>query len=77
MQIDVGCVPEGLQLLLKSLVDLWMAVANGHRDDSSKHIEVPSPFVVPKPLHAALVDEQRRLVVGGHGWIEVLLNTAY
>ena len=73
MQINVGRVPEGLYLLLKSLVDPWMAVADGHGDDPSKHIEVPSPLVVPKPLHAALVDQQGRPIVGGHGWIQVLL----
>ena len=73
MQIDVGCVPEGLYLLLKSLVDSWMAVTDGHSDDPSEHVEVPSPLVVPQPLHATLMDEQGGPVVGGHGWIQVLL----
>ena len=77
MQINVGRVPEGLYLLLKSLVDSWMAVPNGHSDDPSKHIEVPSPLVVPQPLHAALVDEQGGPVVGGHGWVQVLLPNLF
>ena len=42
-----------------------MAVADGHSDDPSKHIEVPPSLVVPQPLHAALVDEQGGPVVGG------------
>ena len=73
MQIDVGCVPEGFQLLLKSLVHLGMAVADGDGDDATEHVEVPPALVVPQPLHTALVDQQGRPVVGRHGRVQVLL----
>ena len=74
VEIDVGCVPEGLQLLLKSLVDPRMAVTNGHSDDPPKHVQVPPPLVVPQPLHAALVDEQGRSVVSRHRRVQIFFS---
>ena len=52
---------------------LGVAVADGDGDDAAEHVEVPPALVVPQPLHAALVDQQGRPVVGRHGRVQVLL----
>ena len=55
------------------VVHLGVAVADGDGDDATEHVEVPPALVVPQPLHAALVDQQGRPVVGRHGRVQVLL----
>ena len=47
-------MPEGVDLLLESLVDLRVAVAHADGDDATEHVQVAVAIVVPKPLHAAL-----------------------
>ena len=54
LQVNAGGVPEGIDLLLQGLVDLWVAVADADGDDPGEHVQVPVPIVVPQPLHVTL-----------------------
>ena len=63
----------GSVVVVVVVVHLGVAVADGDGDDATEHVEVPPALVVPQPLHAALVDQQGRPVVGRHGRVQVLL----
>ena len=73
VKVNVGCVPEGLNLFLKRLIDFGMAVPHRHSDNASKHVQVLIALLIIQVLHLAGVDQKRLPVVGKHGWAEVLL----
>ena len=73
MQVNVGCVPEGFNLFLKSLIDFWMTVAHRHSDNPSKHIQVFIALLIIQVLHLARVDQEGLPVVGEHCRAKVFL----
>lgn len=40
-----------------------MAVANGHCNDTRKHVQVSFALIIPQPLHFPRVNGQRLLIV--------------
>ena len=58
MEVDVGGVPERVELLLQRGVDPGVAVTHGHRHDPGEHVEVLPPLLIVQVLHLARVDQQ-------------------
>ena len=58
VEVDVGGVPERVDLLLQRGVDPGVAVTHGHRHDPGEHVEVLPPLLIVQVLHLAGVDQQ-------------------
>ena len=58
VEVDVGGVPERVELLLQRGVDPGVAVTHGHRHDPGEHVEVLPPLLIVQVLHLARVDQQ-------------------
>ena len=58
VEVDVGGVPERVDLLLQRGVDPGVAVPHGHRHDPGEHVEVLPPLLIVQVLHLAGVDQQ-------------------
>ena len=74
VEVDVGGVPESLDLLLQSLVDPGVTVTNRHSDNTSKHVQILPALLIIQILPLTRVNQQRHSVVGQHSRTQIVLS---